>query len=47
MINKLPKINTKNFIPSKEITQVVESDYYEHFKKSETIVIEKVSSKEN
>jgi len=48
MINRLPKeLNTKNFISSKEITQAVESDYYERCKKSETIVIEKASSKEN
>jgi len=37
----------ENFISSKEITQVAESDYYERCKKSETIVIENVSSKEN
>jgi hypothetical protein len=48
MVNKLPKdLNTKIFISSKEITQAAESDYCERCKKSETIVTEEVSSKEN
>lgn len=44
---QITKRNTKTVISSKGITQTSESDYYERCKKSETIVIEKVSSKEN